>query len=76
MGTCARPTLATWAAPHSLHEHLDLALQVLGQLWASQAWSRAQEAQPVEGAELPLRLPAQLEQPGRRDRRVSPQEGP
>lgn len=72
--------MGTWAPahpghpgprPHSLHEHLDLVLQVLGQLWASAARGRAQEAQTVDGAELPLHLPAQLEQPGPGEERVT-----
>lgn len=62
--------------PHLLHECLDLVLQVLGQLWASPAWSRGQEAETVDGAELPLHLPARLEQPAHREGRVSQRKGP
>lgn len=61
---------------HLLHECLDLVLQVLGQLWASPAWSRGQEAETVDGAELPLHLPAHLEQPVHREGRVSQRRGP
>lgn len=62
--------------PHLLHECLDLVLQVLGQLWASPAWSRGQEAETVDGAELPLHFPARLEQPIHREGRVSQRKGP
>lgn len=61
---------------HLLHERPELILQGLGQMWASTAWSCAQEAKAVDSAELSLHLPACLEQPGCQDRKVSQQEGP
>ena len=75
---CPTPTLAMGgrSPPHSLHEHLDLVLQELGQLGASPARSLGQEAQAVDGTKLPLQLPAYLEQPGHQERRASQREGP
>lgn len=62
--------------PHLLHERLDLVLKVLGQVGASPAWSRGQEAETVDGTELPLHPPAGLEQPECREMRGHSGEGP
>lgn len=63
------PALATRAPhPHLLHERLGLVQQLPGQVRASPAWSRGQEAEAVDGAELPLHLPTRLKQPGCQER--------
>ena len=65
------PTLVTQAPhPHLLHERLHLVLQLLGQMRASPARGRGQEAETVDGAKLPLHLPTCLKQPGHRERRA------